>query len=254
MLKVIVHGCDGKMGQVVSKIIKDDSNMELVAGIDIQNSTNYTFPVYSSITDCDIPANVIIDFSTASAVITMLEYVDEKKIPAVICTTGLSEEIINRIKDVSKKVPIFFSANMSIGINLMTNLVKKAALVLSDSNFDIEIIEKHHNQKIDAPSGTAISIVNAINKTLDNKYIYKYDRTKENIKRDKYEIGIHSIRGGNIVGEHEIIFAGKDEIFELKHCAMSREIFGVGAIKAAKYIVNKTNGLYDMGNLMNDMY
>lgn len=253
MLKVIVHGCDGRMGQVVEKIIKNDSSLELVAGVDIHHSTTYTFPVYNSIMDCDMPADVIIDFSTASAVMTVLEYSESKKIPAVICTTGLSEEVINYIKNVSNKVPIFFSANMSIGINLMSNLAKKAALVLSDSNFDIEIIEKHHNQKIDAPSGTAILIANAINDTLDNKYTYKYDRTKENIKRNKYEIGIHSVRGGNIVGEHEVIFAGKDEIFELKHCAMSREIFAVGAVKAAKYIVNKSNGLYDMGNLMDDM-
>lgn len=253
MLKAIIHGCDGKMGQVVGNIIKNDPNIEIVAGVDIRNTTTYTFPVYSSIIDCDMPADVIIDFSTASVVMTVLEYIEVKKIPTVICTTGLSENVINYIKDVSNKVPIFFSSNMSIGINLMTNLVKKAALILSDSNFDIEIIEKHHNQKIDAPSGTAISIANAINDTLDNKYEYKYDRTKQEVKRDKYEIGIHSIRAGNIVGEHEVIFAGKDEILELKHCAMSKEIFAVGAVKAAKYIVNKSSGLYDMGNLMDEM-
>jgi 4-hydroxy-tetrahydrodipicolinate reductase len=253
MIKVIMHGCNGKMGRVVRDIIKNDENTEIVAGIDIQHTTTYTFPVFTNIEDCDMPADVIIDFSTASAVPAVLEYAKQKSIPAVICTTGLSQEHIACIKEASKELPVFFSANMSIGVNLIINLAKKATEILSDANFDIEIIEKHHNQKIDAPSGTALAMADAINETLNNAYNYKYDRTKERAKREKNEIGIHAVRGGTIVGEHEIIFAGKDEVVELKHSATSKEIFAVGAVKAAKYLVTKTPGIYDMGNLMNEM-
>lgn len=254
MLKIIMHGCNGKMGQVIGDMVKSDNNIEIVAGVDIQHTTTYTFPVYTNIVDCDMSADIIIDFSTATAVSTVLEYAKNKKIPVVICTTGLSKEIINNIKQSSKEIPIFFSANMSIGVNLIINLAKRATEILSDANFDIEIIEKHHNQKIDAPSGTALSIADAINETLNNEYHYKYDRSKERIKREKKEIGIYSVRGGTIVGEHEIIFAGKDETIEIKHSAMSKEIFAVGAIKAAKYLSTKEKGLYDMGNIMNEMY
>lgn len=253
MIKVILNGCDGKMGHVIQNIIQNDENLEIVAGIDINHSDAYPFPVYTYMLDCDMHADVIIDFSTAVAVNHVLDYANSKKIPAVICTTGLSDETIEYLKLLSKTIPIFFSANMSIGVNLMINLAKKATSILSDSNFDIEIIEKHHNQKIDAPSGTALAIANSINETLNNQYFYKYDRTKERKKREQKEIGIHSIRGGNIVGEHEIIFAGKDELFSLKHIASSKEIFAVGAIKAAKYIVTKQAGLYDMGDLMNEL-
>jgi 4-hydroxy-tetrahydrodipicolinate reductase len=253
MVKVIMHGCNGKMGQVVRDIIKNDQSIEIVAGIDIQHTMTYTFPVFTNIEDCDMPADVIIDFSTASAVPGLLAYAKQKNIPAVICTTGLSQENVAFIKEVSKKLPVFFSANMSIGVNLLINLAKRATEILTDANFDIEIIEKHHNQKIDAPSGTALAMADAINATLNNQYQYKYDRTKERVKREKNEIGIHAVRGGTIVGEHEIIFAGKDEVVELKHSAMSKEIFAVGAVKAAKYLVTKAPGLYDMGNLMNEM-
>lgn len=253
MVKVIMHGCNGKMGQVVRDIIKNDENVEIVAGIDIQHTTTYTFPVFTNIAECDMPADVIIDFSTASAVPAILDYAKLKKTPTVVCTTGLSKDHIAYIKEVSKEVPVFFSANMSLGVNLIINLAKRATEILADANFDIEIIEKHHNQKIDAPSGTALAMADAINETLNNEYSYKYDRTQERVKREKKEIGIHAVRGGTIVGEHDIIFAGKDEVVELKHSAMSKEIFAVGAVKAAKYLVNKAPGLYDMGNLMNEL-
>ncbi len=256
MLKVIMNGCNGVMGQVIVNLIKNDNNIEIVAGVDIEQTTTYTFPVYASIKDCLVchtKADVIIDFSTAQAVPKILEYSREHKIPAVICTTGIPEEIIQDIKETSKQVPIFFSANMSIGVNLLINLAKKATEILADSNFDIEIIEKHHNKKIDAPSGTAISMANAINEVLNNEYTYKYDRSKDYTKREKKEIGIHSVRGGTIVGEHEIIFAGKDEIIELTHISMSKEIFAVGAIKACKYLVNKSAGLYNMGDLVSEL-
>lgn len=253
MLKVILHGCDGNMGKVVRRIIKTDLNVEIVAGIDVHHTTTYTFPVYTDINDCDMIADVIIDFSTSSAVHSVLEYSKAKSIPSVICTTAIDSDTVEYLKYVSDFVPIFYSANMSLGVNLMINIVKRAASILYDSNFDIEIVEKHHNQKIDSPSGTAISIANAINETLDDRFTYRYDRTDIRQKRDRDEIGIHSVRGGTIVGEHSVIFAGKDEVLEIKHSAMSKEIFAVGAIKAAKYIVSKNKGLYDMGNLMDEL-
>lgn len=250
MIKVILNGFNGKMGHVVRNIVQADENLELVAGIDINEPPECEVKVYKKIEDCKVKADVIIDFSTAKAVKSILDYAKLNKIPAVICTTGISDETIAYLKEVSAYVPIFFSANMSLGVNLMINLAKKAASILYDSNFDIEIIEKHHNQKIDAPSGTALAIANEINQALNNECSYKYDRTAQRVKRDKHEIGIHSVRGGNIVGEHEIIFAGLDEILEFKHTATSKEIFAVGAVKAAKYIVSKQAGLYDMGNLV----
>lgn len=250
MIKVILNGFNGKMGHVVRNIVQADKNLELVAGIDINEPPECGVKVYKKIEDCKVKADVIIDFSTAKAVKSILDYAKLNKIPAVICTTGISDETIAYLKEVSTYVPIFFSANMSLGVNLMINLAKKAASILYDSNFDIEIIEKHHNQKIDAPSGTALAIATEINQTLNNECSYKYDRTAQRVKRDKHEIGIHSVRGGNIVGEHEIIFAGLDEILEFKHTATSKEIFAVGAVKAAKYIVSKRAGLYDMGNLV----
>lgn len=249
MIKIIMHGCNGKMGQVISRIVANDINTELVAGIDPYTEIDNPYPVFSSADLCTIEADVIIDFSTAKAINSLLEFAVSKKIPAVICTTGLNNDDILNIQKASEKIPIFFSANMSLGVNLLINLAKKATAVLANANFDIEIIEKHHNQKIDAPSGTALAIANAINE--NNEYFYKYDRTIEHKKRDKKEIGIHAIRGGTIVGEHSILYAGQDEIIELKHTALSKEIFAVGAVNAAKFLANKAPGLYTMADLMN---
>lgn len=251
MTKILLHGCNGKVGQTIVRLNKSDCSFEIVAGIDPNINIANDFPVFSHINDCNISADVIIDFSTAKAVRPLLEYAIEKNIPVVICTTGLSREDVDFLKESSKKIPVFFSANMSLGINLIIALAKRAAEVLADSSFDIEIIEKHHNQKIDAPSGTALAIADAINDTLDHAYSYRYDRTQVREKRPKYEIGIHAVRGGTIVGEHEIIFAGNDEVISLSHTASSKEVFAVGAIKAAKFLSKKMPGLYNMEHLLN---
>ncbi len=251
MTKILLHGCNGKVGQTIVRLIKDDDTLKLIAGIDPNINAANEFPVFSTIADCTLPADVIIDFSTARAVRSLLEYAVDKNIPVVVCTTGLSNEDIDFLKQSSNKIPIFFSANMSLGINLIIALAKRATEVLSDSSFDIEIIEKHHNQKLDAPSGTALAIADAINDTLDHAYSYRYDRTLTREKRIKNEIGIHAVRGGTIVGEHEIIFAGNDEVISLSHSATSKEVFAVGALKAAKFLANKMPGLYNMEHLLN---
>lgn len=249
MVKIIMNGCNGHMGKTVCNLVSKESGCEIVAGIDIVES-NATFPVYTNVNDCDMPADVIIDFSTANAVPAILDYAVSKKIPIVICTTGLSEETLKMVEEASKIIPVFRSANMSVGINLIASLLKKAVKMLDDANFDIEIVEKHHNQKIDAPSGTALLLADSMNETMENKYEYIYDRSSVRKKRDKKELGIHAVRGGTIVGEHSVIFAGKDEVIEFKHSAMSKEIFAVGAVKAAKFIAGKPSGKYDMQDVM----
>lgn len=249
MIKIIMHGCGGKMGHVVSDIVEKDSNCEIVAGIDVRE-TSAPFPTFTNINDCNIDADVIIDFSTASAIPSLLEYSKKRQISAVLCTTGFSDELNEAVKKYSQSVALLKSANMSIGVNLLFKIVKQVAQVLSDSNFDIEIIEKHHNQKIDAPSGTALALANEINEALENQYHYVYDRSQKREKREKNEIGLHALRGGTIVGEHEVIFAGQDEIIELNHRAMSKEIFAVGAVKAAKYLAGKPAGFYTMKDVM----
>ncbi|MHC1750052.1 MAG: 4-hydroxy-tetrahydrodipicolinate reductase [Cellulosilyticaceae bacterium] len=251
MIKILMHGCNGKMGQVITRIIKEHPDLEVVAGVDPNLTIPNNFPVYSKADECSVDVDVIIDFSTAKAVPSLLEYAISKNIPTVVCTTGLSEETIDYINKASYKIPVFFSANMSLGVNLIISLAKRATEILADSGFDIEIIEKHHNQKIDAPSGTALAIANAINTTLDGSYDFCYDRSTTREKRPKKEIGIHAVRGGTIVGEHEIIFAGTDEIVSLTHTATSKEVFAVGSLKAARFLATKTPGLYNMEHLLN---
>ncbi|RKD27316.1 dihydrodipicolinate reductase [Caminicella sporogenes DSM 14501] len=248
MLKVLLSGCNGKMGKVVTELIESENNIEIVAGIDISKKHN-KFPVFKDFKDCTIKADVIIDFSHHSMMPALIDYSVKTKTPAVICTTGLDEEIIQKIKDASNKVALFKSGNMSLGVNLITKLAQEAAKVLSES-FDIEIIEKHHNRKLDAPSGTAYMIADAINETLNNSKEYNFGRYGKSAKRNKNEIGIHAVRGGTIVGEHTVIYAGPDEIIEIKHTAMSRKIFAAGAIKAAKFLANKTSGLYNMSDIL----
>ncbi len=247
-----MHGCNGKMGQVISKLVAQDTRFEIVAGIDVNLHHSNPYPVFANIHDCDIEADVIIDFSTATAIPPLLEYIQNKKVPLVLCTTGLPPELIQQIQKISIDIPIFFSANMSLGVNLLINLAKRATEILADAHFDIEIIEKHHNQKIDAPSGTALALADAVNDCLDHQYNYQYNRHDSLKKREKKEIGIHAIRGGTIVGEHSIIFAGQDEIIELKHTALSKEIFAVGALKASAFLISKPAGLYQMEHLMNE--
>jgi len=249
-MKAIINGCNGAMGQVLSRIIDNENNIEILAGID-RNPGRYNnnYPVYSEIFSCRERAEVIIDFSNPNSLKGLLAYGVEKRIPLVIATTGLSEEDIESIAEAAKTIPIFQSSNTSLGVNTLINLVKKAALVLAE-NFDIEIIEKHHNKKVDAPSGTAYMIAKAINNELGNSKDFVYGREGNKEGRRKNHIGIHAVRGGAIPGEHTVIFAGEDEVIEIKHTAFSKDIFAAGAVKAARFIINQEKGLYNMDNLI----
>lgn len=249
MTNIILSGCNGKMGKVITACVNENDDCRIVAGVDINTEALSNYPVYSSFSEITENADVIIDFSHPSVLNDLLQFAKEKKLPLVLATTGFSASQTEQIKAVANEIPLFFTFNMSLGINLLVALSKKAAEVLS-GNFDIEIIEKHHNQKLDAPSGTAIMLAEAINDTLDNKMMYEYDRHSKREKRRDNEIGIHSIRGGNIVGEHEVIFAGHDEVLTLSHQATSKEVFAVGALKAAMFMNGKSAGLYDMNNVI----
>ncbi|MEE1010943.1 MAG: 4-hydroxy-tetrahydrodipicolinate reductase [Acutalibacteraceae bacterium] len=253
MTGIILSGCNGKMGKAVTKSVADAEGIEIVGGVDIYAENLSGYPVFSSPAgisdDITKKADVIIDFSNPSALAGLLEYAVKNSIPAVISTTGLNDAQINLIKDAAQKIPVFFSANMSLGVNLVCELAKKAAAVLGDS-FDIEIIEMHHNQKIDAPSGTALMIADSIKEELDESVKYEYDRHSKREKRTKNEIGIHAVRGGTITGEHQVIFAGLDEIITISHSARSKELFATGAITAAKFICGKPAGLYKMSDMI----
>ena len=250
MTRVIMHGCNGKMGQVITGLCKEDSEVEIVAGIDVSDHIQNEYPVYGSLWDCKEEADVIVDFASAKAADALLDYSVEKKIPVVVCTTGLSEEQLQKVEEASKEVAVLKSANMSLGINLLLKLLKNAANVLGPAGYDIELVERHHNQKLDAPSGTALALADSINDALGNEYEYVYDRSHVRQKRDKKEIGISAVRGGTIVGEHEVIFAGTDEVIEFKHTAYSRSVFAKGAIEAAKYLAGKPAGMYDMSDVV----
>ena len=249
MTDILLCGANGKMGQVIHSCVSERDDMRIVAGIDINTVPYDNFPICSSFDDCAVSADVIVDFSNPVLLAPMLRYAQKIKLPVVIATTGYSEEQVAAIHAAAENIAIFFTFNMSLGINLLVDLSKKAAAVLGDS-FDIEIIEKHHNQKIDAPSGTAIMLANAINESSDERYIYEYDRHSKRQKRSRDEIGIHSVRGGTIVGEHEVVFAGRDEIVSLKHTAMSKQIFAVGAVNAAAFLKGKPAGLYSMKDMI----
>ena len=252
MTNIILSGANGKMGRVITRLAATDSDCKIVAGIDINDFCENDYPVFTDVSKCDVSADVIVDFSHPSAFDSLMEFAKMRKIPIIVATTGLSEEQRNALLEYSKEIPVFFSANMSLGINLIINLAKKATSIL-EGNFDIEIVEKHHNQKIDAPSGTALAIADAISDTLSNKPEYVYDRHSMRKKRSVNEIGIHSVRGGTIVGEHEIIFAGQDEVITLGHQATSKEVFAVGSIRAAKFMKGKPAGMYDMNDLIGEM-
>lgn len=249
MTRIIMNGCNGKMGQVITRLAAEDSDAEIVAGFDIKDDKENTYPVFTNPEDFEGEADVVIDFSHPSSLTGILSFCKKRKLPVIICTTGLSSEQKEEFKEASKEIPVFFSANMSIGINLLIDLAKKAAKLLEGS-FDIEIVERHHNQKIDAPSGTALAIADGIDEVLSFPAEYVYDRHSVRRKRKNTEIGISAVRGGTIVGDHEVIFAGNDEVIELSHHAHSKEVFAVGAIKAAKFIKGKTAGMYDMNDLI----
>ena len=249
MKNIILSGCSGKMGKAITAAVNENDKCQIIAGFDPYKSSALPYSVYESPFDFTGTADVIIDFSHPSATAKLLEFAVARNIAAVICTTGLSDEQINSVKDAGQKIPVFYSGNMSLGVNLLIELSKKATAVLGN-DFDIEIIEKHHNQKIDAPSGTALMIADAISDTLEQNPKYEYDRHSKRMKRNKNEIGIHAVRGGNIVGEHEVIFAGRDEIITLSHSARSKDLFATGAINAALFLANAAPGIYDMGDLI----
>ncbi len=250
MVRAIMHGCNGHMGQVISGLAQADEGIEIVAGVDLNDTQLNSYPVFRTLEECTVPADVIIDFCSAKAIDGLLDYSLNHQIPVVVCTTGLSPEQTARVKEISSGVAVLKSANMSLGINMLLKLLKEAALTLAPAGFDIEIVEKHHNQKVDAPSGTALALADSMNEALDNRYVYKYDRSQVREKRSRDEIGISAVRGGNIVGEHEVIFAGVDEVIEFKHTAYSKTVFAKGAIEAAKFLAGKPAGFYDMSDVI----
>ena len=243
MTKIIMHGCNGHMGQVITAICAADEACEIVAGIDIVDNRENGYPVFTDIDACDVEADVIIDFAAAVAVDKLLDYAVNRQIPVVLCTTGLSPKQLTKVQEASKRIAILKSANMSLGINTLLKLLKDAANVFAPAGYDIEIVEKHHNQKLDAPSGTALALADSINEARNNEYEYIYDRSQVRRKREKKELGISAVRGGTIVGEHEVIFAGVDEVIEFRHTAYSKSVFAKGAVEAAKFLAKQEVGM-----------
>lgn len=250
MIKILMHGCNGRMGQMISGLVRDEEEMMIAAGVDTYQGVSNEYPVFGSIDACEDDVDVVIDFSNAAAADAVMEYCAKRQIPLVFCTTGLSEEQLQKLEDTAKQTAVLKSANMSLGINLLLKLLKDAAKVLAPAGYDIEIVEKHHNQKLDAPSGTALALADSINEAMDGSYVYTYDRSQVRRKREKKEIGISAVRGGTIVGEHEVLFAGLDEVIELKHTAYSRSVFGKGAVEAARFLAGKPAGMYDMSDVI----
>lgn len=251
MVKAIMHGCNGRMGTIISDLCAKDDDIIIVAGVDPTGKGRFSYPVFYSISECDVEADVVIDFSNAAAVPELLAYCAEKEMPCVLCTTGLSEELTAEVVKTSEKAAILKSANMSLGINLLMKLLKDASQVLANAGFDIEIVEKHHNQKLDAPSGTAIALADSINEEFDGAYEYIFDRSQRRAKRGAKELGISAVRGGSIVGEHDVLFAGPDEVITFSHTAYSRAVFGKGAVEAAKFLAGKQPGMYNMSHVIN---
>ncbi len=252
MVKMIMHGCNGAMGRTITELVAAQKDILIVAGVDKNLEFKQDYPVYNSLEEVKEEADVIVDFASATAVDHLLDYCVKKKMPVVLCTTGLSKEQVEKISETAKETAVLRSANMSLGINLLLKLVKEVAKTLAVSDFDMEIVEKHHNQKLDAPSGTALALADSINEALNNEYHYEYDRSKRHEKRDEKEIGISAVRGGSIVGEHDVIFAGKDEVVTFSHTAYSKAIFGKGAIEAAKFLAGKPAGLYNMSDVIDN--
>lgn len=249
MVEVILHGCNGRMGQMLSELISKDEEMKVVAGIEPSGEAKNDYPVYKSFDELKETTDVIIDFSTASAIDSLLDYCEKTHTPLVLCSTGLSEAQLGRVERLAKVSAVLVSANMSLGINVLLKLLKNVTKTLYGNSFDIEIVEKHHNQKLDAPSGTALALADVMKEELDD-ISYNLDRSKVRKKRERNEIGISAVRGGTIVGEHEVIFAGTDEVIEIKHTAYSRAIFAKGAMSAAKFLSGKSAGKYSMSDVI----
>ena len=234
MTRIIMHGCNGHMGRVITDLVSKDDECKIVAGIDPFDDGHNDYPVFASVNDCDVEADVIIDFAAAKAEDALLDYCEKKQIPVVVCTTGLTDEQIEHVRKTACKVAVLKSANMSLGINMLMKLLQDATKILAPAGFDVEIVERHHNKKVDAPSD----------------YYYKYNRRQERVKRDPKEIGISAVRGGTIVGVHDVIFAGEDEVIEFTHTAYSKSVFAKGAIEAAKFLAGKSAGMYDMSDVI----
>lgn len=250
MLKLVISGCNGYMGRTVARIAADDPDIEVVAGFDINTVKLDSYPVYADPMEFAGAADAVVDFSNPSALDGLLKYCAAKKLPLVLCTTGYDEKQLENIRDVSNKIPVFRTGNLSIGINLVMDLIKRACEFLGEG-FDVEIVERHHRRKVDAPSGTALMLADAARDALPYDPEYVYERQNVRRPRGKHEIGISSLRGGTIVGEHEIVFAGLDEVIEIRHTAYSRDVFAAGAVKAAKFIAGvKSPGLYNMQDLL----
>ena len=252
MIKVIMHGCNGRMGQTITGLLSNDTEARIVAGVDMVDCRDNGYPVFTNLADCNVEADVVIDFASSKAVDGLLDYCVERQIPVVLCTTGLSNEQLLHVEEASKKVAVLKSGNMSLGINTMAKVMKAVTKVLTDAGVDVEIVEKHHNQKIDAPSGTALMLADAVNEQLNNEYEYCYDRSQIREKRPEKQIGISAVRGGSIVGEHEVIFAGTDEVLEFKHTAYSKAIFAKGAVQAAKFLKGQKVGMYSMKDVIGE--
>lgn len=250
MTKIILNGCNGRMGQVISAMAAEDPELEIAAGIDMFDEGKNPYPVFTEIDKCDVTADVVIDFSSPKAFDALMDYCVQKELPVVVCTTGLSDDQLSRLEETSRQVAVLKSANMSLGINLLIKLLKEAAAVLAPAGFDVEIVEKHHNRKKDAPSGTAIALADSINEALGGEHDYIYDRSQRYEERSPREIGISAVRGGTIVGDHEVIFAGTDEVIEFKHTAYSRAIFARGALQAARFLAGKAPGYYGMEDVI----
>ncbi len=250
MIKIILSGCNGQMGKVITEIANEDPDVEIIAGVDLNTEQYSDFPVYKNINEFEGEADAIIDFSKPATLPSIIEYCEKTKTPVVLAATGYSDSELSDIIMLGEKAPVLFSRNMSLGINVLLELVKKAASSLP--GFDIEIIEKHHNKKVDSPSGTAFMLANAANEATEEPLDFIYGREGNDTKRKKNELAIHAVRGGTIVGEHDIIFAGLDEVIEIKHTAQSKKVFASGSINAAKFMAGKPVGLYDMSDLFSD--
>lgn len=250
MVKILMHGCNGHMGQVISELVEKDPDAVIAAGVDKNNDRENAYPVFTDLSSCDVSCDVMIDFSSYKATDGVLDYCAKKKLPLVLCTTGLTGEQIAKVKEYSKETAILRSANMSLGINTLLKLIQEAAKVLANAGFDMEIVEKHHRLKCDAPSGTALALADSLNEAMGGRYHYRYDRSEIHQQRDDLEIGISAVRGGTIVGDHDVLFAGPDEVVTFSHRAYSKAVFGKGAVEAAKYLAGKQPGLYDMKDVV----
>lgn len=250
MVRVILHGANGVMGQNVVRVAAEDPEIEIVAGVDLVTEQRNDFPVYASLAECPAEADVVVDFAAAPAMDALMAAAAAKKLPVVMCTTGLSEAQLLAVRELSTKVPVLRSANMSLGINTLNKALRQVAPILAEAGFDIEIVEMHHNRKVDAPSGTALALADVINESLDNAYEYKLDRSAKRAKREKKEIGIQALRGGTVPGIHEVVFAGTDEVIKFNHTCYSRAVFAKGALAAAKFLADKPAGLYSMQDVI----